>query len=395
MPWKDATVVDQRRALVEDWLSGRHTLTALADAHGVSRKTAHKWVKRFKERGWEGLEDRSRAPINRPSKTSSGVADLVLACRRRYPRWGAPKIQAKLAEDRPDLEIPCPRTVHSILVAAGLVAKRRRPRRPPRRPKVALTQSKEPNDVWTLDFKGDFLLGNGRRCCPLTVCDHQSRYLLACYAQSTEQERVTRRNLQRVFEEFGLPRVIRSDNGRPFGSQGVLGLSRLSVWLLKLGIRPEHTQPSRPDQNGRHERMHRELKAEAASPPKRNLKAQQRAFDDFSDHFNRVRPHAALDQTPPARVYSPSERPFPAKVRGPEYPAHFKKRSVLKDGDISWRSHRIRVGGAFRGEYLGLEEVADGLWVVHFGPLELGLINDRALDDGVMIHRTPELGLSL
>ena len=168
MPWKESTAVEQREALIDDWLKGRHSLTALAEAYGVSRKTAHKWVKRFKEGGKEALADRSRAPRGRPSKTSEEVADLVVACRRRFPRWGAPKIRASLLEDHPTLRIPSERTVHSILERAGLVTKRRRQRRPPCRPNVALTESQAPNDVWTLDFKGDFLLGNGRRCCPLT-----------------------------------------------------------------------------------------------------------------------------------------------------------------------------------------------------------------------------------
>ena len=384
MPWKSK--VEQRIALIRAWQSGRHSKSDLAEAYGISRKTVSKWIERYREGGEEALEERSRAPIARPTKTSEKVTQLALDLRRQRPRWGADKIQKVLEEQWPDLEIPKPRTIHRILSAASLVKKKRR--NPfPRQPKIHLTEGTRPNHVWSVDYKGPFVLGNGQICYPLTIADHKTRYLIACCAQTSESEELTRRNFEKTFEEFGLPDVIRSDRGRPFGSTGVLGLSRLNVWFLNLGIRPEHIEPARPDQNGRHERMHRTLKAETANPPKFDFPSQQASFDDFRKDFNEVRPHQALEQIPPARLYSPSHRGYPSKLQGPTYPAHYKTRRVLKDGEISWQNHRLRLGSAFRGETVGLREVADGLWVVCFGLLELGVIDDEAIALGRVLPR--------
>lgn len=384
MPWKSK--VEQRRALIAAWETGRYSKSDLSEAYGVCRKTVSKWIDRHRQGGEEALEDRSRAPRTRPSKTSKELVQLALDVRRERPRWGADKIQAVLKERRPDLEIPSARTIHRILNDANLVhRKRRNPR--PRPPKVKLTEGTRPNLVWSVDYKGPFVLGNGQTCYPLTIADHHTRYLIACCAQTSESEEITRRNFERTFEEYGLPDVIRSDRGRPFGSIGVLGLSRLSVWFLKLGIQPEHIEPARPDQNGRHERMHRTLNEETANPPEFDFRRQQAAFDCFRSDFNEVRPHQALGQIPPARLYLPSHRGYPARVQGPIYPAHYKTRKVLKDGEISWKNHRLRLGSAFRGETVGLREVSDGLWIVSFGSLELGVIDDQALELGRVLPR--------
>jgi len=284
------------------------------------------------------------------------------------------------------MQIPTARTIHRILREADLVKAKRRPPRP-RPPKTKLTEGTRPNQVWSVDYKGPFVLGNGQTCYPLTIADHHTRYLIACCAQTSESERITKQNFEKTFEEFGLPDVIRSDRGRPFGSTGILGLSRLNVWFLTLGIRPEHIEPARPDQNGRHERMHRTLKAETANPPEFDLLTQQAAFDDFRGDFNEVRPHQALGQIPPARLYSSSDRSYPRRTQVPTYPAHYKTRRVLKDGEISWKHHRLRLGSAFRGRTVGLCEVSDDLWIVSFGSLELGVIDDEAIALGRVLPR--------
>jgi transposase InsO family protein len=385
MPWKETTAVDHRNSLIDDWLTGHYAVTSLAEAYGISRQKAHKWIKRFQQGGRPALEDRSRAPQRQPRKTPEGIRDLVVALRRERPRWGAPKILAVLSERHPSLSFPSERTVHSILREAGLVrARTRRTRRERRGPAQPLTESTAPNDVWSIDFKGDFLLGNGVRCHPLTITDHFSRYLLACRALSSESFTSTQETLVRVFREYGLPRVIRSDNGRPFGSNGALGLSRLSVWLIKLGVAPEHIQAGRPDQNGRHERMHRDLKAETTRPSRHSMRAQQLAFTRFRRDFNEVRPHEALGQIPPSRVYQRSERRPPRRVESPSYPLSFETRFVRGNGEICWKSRRVFVGAAFHGETVGLREVDDGLWIIQFGALELGLLNERKLKDGLL-----------
>lgn len=388
MPWKESSTVDQRTALVNDWLTNRYTVSSLAEAYGVSRQKAHKWLRRFREEGRRGLEDRSRAPKTIPSKTSSRIKELVVRLRKKRPRWGAPKILAKLGEQHPDLAFPSERTVHSILVDAGLVLRRRRPRRVHRKPRRELATSTQPNDVWCVDFKGDFRLGNGTRCHPLTVTDHFSRYLLVCRGLERETLSSTQETLTRAFKIYGLPTVMRSDNGRPFGSGGPCGLSKLSVWLIKLGVSPEHIDPSRPDQNGRHERMHRTLKDETARPPKHSMRAQQLAFTRFTKDFNEERPHQALGQIPPTRVYESSPREYPRRIEAPAYPGHFETRYVRSNGEIQWKSRRILVGAAFHGEYVGLEEIDEGLWLLRFADWELGVLNDRALARG-MIPRIP------
>ena len=362
MPWKEVSAVDQRLALASDWATGCYTVASLAVAYGISRQKAHKWIKRFREYGRPGLEDRSRAPKVRPGKTPEAIQALVVELRKRRPRWGAPKIRAKLMEKHPGLAFPSTRTTHSILVNAGMVKRKRRSRRDHRWPTKPLTESSQPNDVWCVDFKGDFKLGNGARCHPLTVTDHFSRYVLGCRALKTETHIETKETLTRIFKEYGLPRVLRSDNGRPFGSPGPCGLSRLSLWLIKLGVFPEHIEPGRPDQNGRHERMHRTLKAETARPPRHSMRAQQLAFTRFRRDFNEERPHQALGQIPPQGSTNPppgaslggSRRPSTrsttkpatcARVARSALPGADSRSGLLSEGKRSdWRKSRTVCG---------------------------------------------------
>jgi transposase InsO family protein len=261
----------------------------------------------------------------------------------------------------------------------GLITPRRRRRHLPH-PGRGLTEALAPNQVWTADFKGQFKTRDGRYCYPLTVADSFSRYLLACRSQLSVQTIPTRKNFQRLFKEYGLPQIIRTDNGVPFAAPTAISrLSRLSVWWIRLGIRPELIQPSHPEQNGRHERMHRTLKAETTRPPAGNAGAQQRLFDSFRFEFNHERPHETLEDKLPADLYQPSPRPFPDRLPQPEYPGHFEVRKVSKNGGIRWKKSWVNISHSLLEQFVGLEEVDDGVWSLYFGPLLLGRFHEDDL----------------
>jgi putative transposase len=368
--------MEQRVAFVQ--AAGRHeqSVTALCAAYGISRKTGYQVLARYRAGGEAGLAARSRAPHHSPQARPPAVQAAVLRLRQAHPSWGPRKLRAWLRLHAPAAVWPAPSSIGTWLQRAGLT-RARRPRRG-RGPaaRSALTQAHGPNDVWTIDFKGWFLTGDGHRCDPLTLVDEASRYLLCCVAVSRPTEREVQRWLERAFRDFGLPQVLRSDNGAPFAMpRGLVQLSRLAVWWLKLGIRPERIAPGHPEQNPRHERLHRTLKQETASPPASTRCAQQRAFDRFRPLYNHVRPHEALHDRPPGHVYQPSPRAYPARVRSPEYPAAILVRQVRADGYIKWRGRPIFLSHALRGEPVGLEEVADGCWRVTFGALPLGCLH--------------------
>ncbi len=296
MPWKETRAVDERVQFVALYRREKsRNMSALCEAFGVSRKTGYKWLKRYEEGGPAALEDRSRAPIDHPNAVTPGTRELLLEERRLHPTWGPLKIQASVGRKHPELALPAPSTIGELLKREGLVKPRMRRRRTPPCTQP-FAEVKAPNSVWCVDFKGDFRLGNRTRCYPLTVTDSYSRYLLCCYGLKGTSGEPVQRVLTRVFREFGLPDAWRSDNGTPFASIGIAGLSRLSVWLVKLGIQLERIDPGRPEQNGRHERMHRTLKAEATRPARRSAPAQQKTFDRFRREFNEERPHEALGQ---------------------------------------------------------------------------------------------------
>jgi putative transposase len=377
MPWKETSAVDERLDFVRRCLEKKHSRTALCRAFGISRETGHKWLRRFEEEGRAGLVDQSRRPLTNARATPSEIVELLLECRRRWG-WGAKKLGPYLREKHPLLAIPNTSTISGILKRHGLTKpqKRRVGGVPPR--SKPFSECKAPNDVWCADFKGDFKVGDGKRCYPLTVTDAFSRYVICCQGYDRIEWRWVQKAYERAFREHGLPKAMRTDNGAPFASHGAGGLTRLSVWLLKLGIELERIDPGRPQQNGRHERMHKTLKAETARPPRRSLRAQQAAFDRFRRVFNHERPHEALGQIPPTRIFESSPRAFPKRVEEPRYPGHFEIRKVYPVGQILWKGKKlVFVSGALAGEHVGLEEYDDGLWEVSFGTLKLGTIDDH------------------
>ncbi len=325
--------MDQRTQFVADYLRGLHTVTELAGRFDISRKTAYKWIDRYEEAGVSGLVDRSRRPQSCPHETPQAIVDAILDARRHHPRWGAKKLPRILRRKDPREIWPARTTVCDLLKRHDLIPKtRRRPHLShPGRP---LTPMTEPNGIWTADFKGQFKTRDGVYCYPLTLVDGYSRFLLACQGLRATAIDLARPIFRRAFQEFGLPRIIRSDNGVPFATTALGRLSVLSVWWIRLGIHPELIQPAHPEQNGRHERMHRTLKAHATRPPAANLQAQQTRFNRFRTEYNEERPHEALAQETPGSVYHPSPRPFPDRVPPLQYPAHFEVRRVSENSGI-------------------------------------------------------------
>jgi transposase InsO family protein len=358
--------------------TGHYSFTELCELFGVSRQTGYKWWRRFEEDGIDGLKNRSHAPKSFPHQVKADVVELVLAARRKHPTWGPKKLLPWLARHHGGLHLPSASTASEILRRNGLSERRRRRRRleHPGRP---TTEAMAPNHLWAADFKGEFLMRDGNYCYPLTVTDQYSRFLLGCRGLDSTSEAPAQRAFERLFREYGLPDAIRTDNGVPFATTALGRLSRMSVWWIKLGIRPELTQPSHPEQNGRHERMHKTLKAETTRPPAVHKRAQQREFDRFRRRFNEERPHEALGMATPVSLYLPSPRPYPAKIEPPAYPAHFEVRRVSRNNGIRWSTSWVNISSTLREEYVGLEEVDDGLWSVWFGPVLLGRFDERDL----------------
>lgn len=379
MPWRCTDPMQERLQFVMEARGGAFTMSELCTRYGVSRPTGYKWLARYEQVGEAGLEELSRRPRHSPGATAAEVVERIVAERKRKPRYGAGKILDRLRLVEPGLVLPAPSTAHEILKRAGLVKRRRVQRRGGDALVGEKATAQRPNECWTTDHKGQFRVGTGALCYPLTLADAFSRFLLACEAQhgtsTTEAERV----FEWAFREYGLPERIWSDNGPPFGSKGLLGLSRLSVGWVKLGIVVQRSARGHPEQNGAHERMHRTLKDEAARPPAPTWPAQQRRLRAFRREYNYERPHAALGGQTPASWYTPSPRPYTKETPGLDYPCHFALRTVRTAGSIKWRGHSIFLSEVLAGEPVGLDEIDDGLWTVYFGPLELGRLNDRTV----------------
>lgn len=372
MPWKTATMITERARFVLEAERSFLPFAELCRRHGISRPTGHKWLERYRAEGLAGLEDRSHRTHSCPHRTPEPVVVRILEIRRTRG-WGAPKIQRILRDEFS--EPPSIDTVHRVLLKHDLVAPKKS-RRKHTHPGPPLTSMDAPNATWTADFKGEFRTGDGRLCYPLTVQDGHSRFLLDCCAMARLDIGHTRRRFECLFREFGLPERIRSDNGNPFSSQALAGLSQLSVWWIKLGIMPELIERGKPQQNGRHERMHRTLKAETTRPPEADLRAQQQSFDRFRSIYNFERPHQALDQERPASRYVPSPRPYPEHPEPLVYPPHFEVRLVAQDSSIRWKSSKVFVSHLLGREEVGLEEIGDGVWSVFFGPVHLGWLDE-------------------
>jgi putative transposase len=365
--------MELRMRLVNAVLADEDSITALCEEYGVSRKTGYKWLNRFRAEGPAGLAERSRAPLVVPWAVTQAQAEAIVSLRQHHPSWGPKKLRAKLLAQAPEQHWPALSTIGDLLQREGLSQRRKRRRRATPTP-TGVPPILAPNDVWCVNFKGWFRTRDGATCYPLTVTDAFSRYLLCCRAVNPDYEGC-RRAFERLFRECCLPQVVLSDNGPPFASLATGGLSRLSVWWIKLGITPVRIMPGKPQQNGRHERMHKTLKAETAQPPAASLAAQQRRFDDFRAQFNHQRPHEALGQAVPATVYTPSPRPFPARLEDPPYPSDFELRRVRSNGEIKWQGELIFIAQPLIGEVVGLHEDDDGNATVYFGPLQLGSID--------------------
>jgi len=374
MPWKECHVEDERLRFVARLMAG-HPMSALCAEFGISRKTGYKIYERYKQWGLRGLTDRSRRPYRHANQLPLVVEKLIVQLKREYPSWGAPKIRERLRRRCPEVQCPAISTVHAVLDRHGLVTPRRRRRH--RAEGTALSQPTQPNDLWCADYKGEFMLADHRYCYPLTVTDFATRYLLGCEALSTTKERYAMVVFERLFREFGLPRAIRTDNGVPFSSASALyGLSKLSVWWLRLGIHLERIKPGHPEQNGRHERMHLTLKREATKPAAANALQQQARFETFIDRYNRERPHEALDMKVPADVYTVSSRTY-GGLPDVEYPFHDWSATVTHCGRVCYRGQKVNLSQAFAGQMVGVRQVSDRIWLVTFMHYDLGYFDDE------------------
>lgn len=390
MPWARTDWMSERVKFIAAFLEHEASFTDLCMDFGISRKTGYKWVGRYQAHGAEALQERSRAPHSHPNEISADLIQAIVAIRRRHPRWGPRKVKVVLRRQRPKAVLPAASTIGDILKRSGLVRARKRIRRSaPYRDR--LRQYDAPNAVWCADFKGHFAIGGARgpRCHPLTISDGYSRFLLRCRGLRRPLTGYVRRVFESAFCEYGLPRAIRTDNGPPFSSLAPAGLSALAVWWIRLGIRPERIEPGRPDQNGRHERMHGTLKMETAKPPRSSFSSQQRAFDRFRSEYNDVRPHEAIGQEVPASLYRPSLRTYPKYLPVPEYPRHFETRVAYPNGVISFCSTQWYVSNCLAGERVGLEPCDDGRWRVHFGWVPIGFMDLKSAD----VRRDRQFGL--
>ena len=382
MPWKDCRPMDERLLFIADYVREISSFSDLCARYGISRKTGYKWVARYRLDGAEGLAERNSRPLSRPTQIPYSVEQAIIELRgNSRVELGPKKIQACLRARYPDLVPPSRTTIYNVLKRAGLI-KPRRLRRRVASSRRLITEASDPNVLWSADFKGQFLTGDRRWCYPLTVMDHSSRYLLGCRALPGTRTVETRQAFERLFRCYGLPQRLRTDNGVPFASLGTAGLSRLSIWWIRLGIVPERIQPGRPQQNGRHERMHRTLKQAVVRPAASSVAAQQRRFDRFRHQYNTCRPHEALAQHTPASCYSSSPRGYPKRLPEMVYPGYMAVNRVCDSGLIYWNAWRIYVGYLLSGEYVGVEATGDGVWTVYFGPVCLGSFDERTLKHG-------------
>jgi putative transposase len=376
MPWRETEPMNERVQFIATYLSDVYSMTELCKRFGIRRNTGYKWVRRYTAEGLVGLQEKPRAPHRCPHRMSQEAETALLETKRAHPHWGPRKILPYLARRRPALALPAPSTAGELFRRAGL-SHARKHRRGHRHPGAIPLQAEVPNAVWTADFKGQFRTSDGLYCYPLTVADAYSRFLLSCAARLSTKQVEAHPIFERLFQEYGLPEAIRTDNGAPFATPAFCGLSKLSVWWIKLGIRHQRIAPGRPEQNGAHERMHRTLKAEATRPPERHQGAQQARFDRFCREYNEERPHEALGYRTPATLYRPSRRPMPAKLPEPAYPGHYLVRRVSNAGTFRFQSRQLFISDTLLQEDIALEESADGIWSIYFYDVLLARLDER------------------
>lgn len=374
MPWEQTSAMDQRVQFIADWLSRDYTKMELCRAYGISRPTADKWIQRYQQGGVEQLAERSRAAHYHPNQSSEEVVQMLIETKLYQQNWGPKKVLDYLRQNGPELGWPADSTAGEILKRAGLVKHRvRRHHVSPYSEPFGDCQG--PNQIWSADFKGDFALGNHRRCYPLTLSDNFSRYLLLCRALEHPSYQAVRPWFEWVFREYGLPEAIRTDNGPPFASLAIGGISELSKWWIQLGIRPERIKPGKPSQNGRHERMHRTLKHDV--PPQPTHRRQQNQFDLYLEQYNGQRSHEALGRKTPASVYCASPRSYPGKIPAIEYGPGITVRQVRHNGEIKWNGDLIYVSQVLAQEPLGLKQITEDQWEVRYSFHLLGTLDQR------------------
>ena len=378
MPWEKVDPLQQRFLFIAEYTKGYFSIAELARRFGISRKTAYKWINRFEDSGRnpDALIERPRIPHNSPGRTSKRATQALLELRQKHPYWGPKKLLHLAKQMHPRWKWPAKSTVNLILKKNGYIETKRKriKRHHPGRP---LTVAQRPNHIVTADFKGQFKTLDGVYCYPLTIVDEFSRCILAIHALLSTHQQPVKTVFRQVFQTYGLPEMIRTDNGNPFASSSLGRLSYLSSWWIRLGIIPELIQPGCPQQNARHERMHKTLKKETVIPPKADLRKQQRRFDEFREEFNNVRPHEALGMMTPAEIYTPSQKRMPKRVTDVEYPPHYEVRKVSDNAGIRLHGKRVLVGRVLAGKSIGLEEIDIGIWDVYYGPIWLGRLNEE------------------
>jgi transposase InsO family protein len=373
--------MEEKLKFIKAWESGAYTVSALCEAHGISRTTGHQLIKRYLKEGVDCLEERSKRPRNIPHKTPEKIEQAIVKLRSKHKNWGARKLMVLLLKEFSATEIPSENTVNKILSRHGLV--KRRKRRPqkitPQNPKH---NSSECNEIWSADYKGKFRMGNGRYCYPLTITDKFSRYLFEVSCHYKPNYEAVKRGYIKVFRQHGQPLFIHTDNGSPFGSvRSVKRYSRLCYWLIDHGIEPLFSDPGCPQQNGRHERMHKDLKADCTKPPRSTLASQQRRIDAFVKEYNEIRPHESLDMATPGSVYESSPRPYQQKVKAYCYDGSLKVLKVMKNGAIRWGGHDwVFVSEAAIGRYMGMEEIGNGIWKMYYRHVFLGYFDEKQID---------------
>jgi len=374
MPWKVKEPMDERVRLIADWRSGNYSITELSVIYGVSRKAIYKWTTRYNEHGIDGLKEQSRAPLSHPNQTKAEVVQGLIKEKLDHGNWGPKKLLRHLQRSRPEVQWPSVCTVEKWLRMYGLVKERKRRKRVPPYSEPFL-ECDVPNKVWSADFKGQFRMGDSTWCYPLTLSDNMSRYLLMCRGVGSPCYGDTQKWFEWAFRKYGLPAAIRTDNGIPFAGRGITGLSRLSVWWIRLGIRPERIECGKPQQNGRHERMHRTLKEETATPAMSDMNQQQMRFEEFRREYNNERPHEALGMKTPSSVYEASSMRYPEKVLEPQYDEGVDVRRVRDGGEISFRGNYYFLSEVLSGERVGLTELYDGRHEVRFSFHPIGIID--------------------
>ena len=379
MPWKETTTMEQKIEFICEWRTGNYTITELCKSFEISRPTAYKIITRFESQGYDGLLEQSRTARNHPNETDIKVINGILQLKEKHRLWGAKKIRKLLFNDYPEDIIPSVVTVHNILKKNGLVCPQKRLRRV--KPIFPIFDPKECNEVWSADYKGKFLMGNKIYCHPLTIADSKSRFVFTAKGHYHENLKSAKAEFTKVFRKYGIPKQIHTDNGSPFGSvRAIQRFTRLSYWFIEIGILPVFSDPAHPEQNGRHERMHRDLKAACVKPSAYDLKAQQRLLNRFVKEYNHVRPHEALGMETPAFMHNFSTKPFPEKIHQFDYASNFRVFKVTQNGAIRWKSYYwVYLTASLKGKYVGVEDLGNGIWKVHYRNVFLGFFNENQL----------------